>query len=100
LVNFNVASGHVPPSELAHVYLTSAGPVVVMVPEKFIFTGHAAVLGMFTPARCAAVTRVSPRAGGLGPGLATGAGCCAELKLSKEDIKDRERQTLFKSWNK
>src|SRR5713226_7383925 len=32
-VNFKVCSGHVRPSELTHLYLTSAGPSVVMRPR-------------------------------------------------------------------
>jgi len=42
-LNFNVPSGHVPPSKLAQVNFTSAGPLVVIVPLNSTFVGHAPV---------------------------------------------------------
>lgn len=42
-VKFRVEVAQVPPSKLTQVYLTSAGPSVVMVPAKYNFTGQDAL---------------------------------------------------------
>jgi hypothetical protein len=39
-VNFIVLSGQVPPSKLAQVYFTSAGPSAVIVPLNCTFVGQ------------------------------------------------------------